>query len=114
MQGHYASLDLFMSYCCFQRYSCFRSAQDCFFSSMEKKEPLGGGEPRQGLSDWAGEGAKRLSALCRGARFFFLDKKEPKKSRKNDASPLKANAWLAVLSGLRSWGSGKWVGVVAW
>ena len=49
-----------------------------------------------------------------GARYFCLDTKVPKRSRKNDASPLEANAWPAVLSGLRSWGSGKWVGVVAW
>jgi len=42
------------------------------------------------------------SALCRGATHFFLDEKVGKKSRKNDASPLKTNAWPAVLSGHRS------------
>jgi len=41
-----------------------------------------------------------------GATYFFLDEKVGKKSRKNDASPLKPTAWPAVLSAQRSFGSG--------
>ena len=50
-------------------------------------------------------------SLPRGHGTFVFDTKVPKKSRKNDASPLEANAWPAVLSGQRSWAREKWVGV---
>ncbi|WCT11617.1 hypothetical protein [Mucilaginibacter jinjuensis] len=40
--------------------------------------------------------------IAAGATYFWLDPKVGKRSRKKNASPLKANAWPAFLSGHRS------------
>ena len=99
----------------------FASLRLVTFPSRKSLEPLGGAKPPVCLRlkarfEWRGKCNTLFTdrSLPRGQPFFFLDEKEGKKSRKNDASPLEADAWPAVLSGLRSLGNKKGVGVVGW